>query len=151
MWNLPGPGIELMTPALAGRFLTTGKPRKFRETLVFWSQGLEWKSKEGLELIPWRSTILLILKTDLTISIYAHNPIKNSHTTPSTPKAKNLRVSRAPPAPSRPAEVLLRCEKRWCSWVSSTEHLCSPCRRSGQSLCLHNRIQEHSLLGTSNA
>ena len=32
MWDLPGPGIELMSPALAGRFLSTvppGKPRIF--------------------------------------------------------------------------------------------------------------------------
>ena len=28
MWNLPRPGIEPMTPALAGRFLTTGPPGK---------------------------------------------------------------------------------------------------------------------------
>ena len=26
MWNLPGPGIEPVSPALAGRFLTTGPP-----------------------------------------------------------------------------------------------------------------------------
>jgi len=28
MWDLPGPGIELMSLALAGRFLTTGPPEK---------------------------------------------------------------------------------------------------------------------------
>ena len=28
MWNLPGSGIELMSPALAGGFLMTGPPRK---------------------------------------------------------------------------------------------------------------------------
>ena len=28
LWNLPGPGIEPMSPVLAGRFLTTGPPRK---------------------------------------------------------------------------------------------------------------------------
>ena len=28
MWNLPGPGIEPMSPALAGEFLTTGPPGK---------------------------------------------------------------------------------------------------------------------------
>ena len=28
MWNLPGAGIELKSPALAGRFLTTGPPEK---------------------------------------------------------------------------------------------------------------------------
>ena len=26
MWDLPGPGIEPMSPALAGRLLTTGPP-----------------------------------------------------------------------------------------------------------------------------
>ena len=26
MWDLPGPGIEPVSPALAGRFLTTGPP-----------------------------------------------------------------------------------------------------------------------------
>ena len=29
MWNLPGPEIKPMSPALAGRFLTTGVPGKF--------------------------------------------------------------------------------------------------------------------------
>ena len=35
-WNLPGPGIKPMSPALAGGFLTTGSPRKsiFPRTLV---------------------------------------------------------------------------------------------------------------------
>ena len=28
LWNLPGPGITPMSPALAGRFLTTGSPGK---------------------------------------------------------------------------------------------------------------------------
>ena len=28
VWDLPGPGIELMFPALAGRFLTIGSPAK---------------------------------------------------------------------------------------------------------------------------
>ena len=28
MWNLPGPGVEPVSPALAGRFLTTGPPGK---------------------------------------------------------------------------------------------------------------------------
>ena len=28
MWDLPGPGIEPMSPALAGRFLTTGPAGK---------------------------------------------------------------------------------------------------------------------------
>ena len=28
MWDLPGPGIELLTPALASRYLATGPPEK---------------------------------------------------------------------------------------------------------------------------
>ena len=28
MWDLPGPGLEPVSPALAGRFLTTAPPRK---------------------------------------------------------------------------------------------------------------------------
>ena len=35
MWNLPGPGIEPMFPALAGRFLNPGPPGKSR-TLSLW-------------------------------------------------------------------------------------------------------------------
>ena len=34
MWNLPGPGLEPVFPALAGRFLTTGPPGKSKH-LVF--------------------------------------------------------------------------------------------------------------------
>ena len=30
MWDLPGPGLEPMSPALAGRFLTTAPPGKPR-------------------------------------------------------------------------------------------------------------------------
>ena len=28
MWDLPGPGLEPVSPALAGRFLTTAPPAK---------------------------------------------------------------------------------------------------------------------------
>ena len=31
MWDLPGPGLEPVSPALAGRFLTTAPPRKPQE------------------------------------------------------------------------------------------------------------------------
>ena len=34
MWNLPEPGVEPMSPALAGRFLTTGPPGKSLHFLV---------------------------------------------------------------------------------------------------------------------
>ena len=35
MWDLPGPGIEPVSPALAGRFLTTGPPGKSPDCLYF--------------------------------------------------------------------------------------------------------------------
>ena len=34
MWDLPGPGLEPVSPALAGRFLTTAPPGKIGLTLV---------------------------------------------------------------------------------------------------------------------
>ena len=38
MWDLPGPGLEPVTPALAGGFLTTAPPGKDRLVLTgeFW-------------------------------------------------------------------------------------------------------------------
>ena len=30
MWDLPRPGVKPMSPALAGRFLTTGPPKKYQ-------------------------------------------------------------------------------------------------------------------------
>ena len=34
MWDLPGPGLEPVSPALAGRFLTTAPPGKSRKFLI---------------------------------------------------------------------------------------------------------------------
>ena len=34
MWDLPGPGLEPVSPALAGRFLTTVPPGKSLKLLV---------------------------------------------------------------------------------------------------------------------
>ena len=34
MWNLPGPGIESVSSALAGKFLTTGPPGKSQICLL---------------------------------------------------------------------------------------------------------------------
>ena len=54
MWDLPGPGIESVSPALAGGFLTTGPPGKSlaegfleqwhsheMETILVWNGGQE--------------------------------------------------------------------------------------------------------------
>ena len=36
MWDLPGPGLEPMSPALAGGFLTTAPPGKSQNILIQW-------------------------------------------------------------------------------------------------------------------
>ena len=43
MWDLPGPGLELMSPALAGRFLTTAPPGKSLSLLQ--KHSFAWKVK----------------------------------------------------------------------------------------------------------
>ena len=49
MWGLPGPGIELTSPALAGGFLTTGSPGK--------SGTSDFKRREGSrDLKVWISS-----------------------------------------------------------------------------------------------
>ena len=53
MWNLTGPGIKLMSPVLAGRFLTTGPPgkhRMFLYSISFLTLGNAWH--------PWSLSIL---------------------------------------------------------------------------------------------
>ena len=37
MWDLPGPGIELVSSELVGRFLTTGPPGKSPMMMSFFS------------------------------------------------------------------------------------------------------------------
>ena len=44
MWDLPGSGIELMSPALAGGFLTTGQPGKSQTKNIFSVTELPFKS-----------------------------------------------------------------------------------------------------------
>ena len=35
MWDLPGPGLESVSPALAGRFLTTAPPEKSQRSCFY--------------------------------------------------------------------------------------------------------------------
>ena len=35
IWSLPGQGVKLMSPALAGGFLTTAPPRKSQYYIIF--------------------------------------------------------------------------------------------------------------------
>ena len=41
MWDLPGPGLEPVSPALAGGFLTTAPPEKPCFCSMFWFFGPE--------------------------------------------------------------------------------------------------------------
>ena len=53
MWSLPGPGHELVSPALAGRFLTTAPPGKSKKTLFKRiSQVQKWRDNRCLTC-PW--------------------------------------------------------------------------------------------------
>jgi len=66
MWNLPRPGVEPVSPALAGRFLTT-EPQGKSWTHVFWVEGtrylsnlvwgyLYWSLLKGLYDKKWEKT-----------------------------------------------------------------------------------------------
>ena len=61
MWDPPRPGLEPVSPALAGRFSTTAPPGKPR--VYFWHHSLRWMSQEGnTDLIVeslWNSHIML--------------------------------------------------------------------------------------------
>ena len=48
MWSLPGPGIEPMSPALAGGFLTTGPPGKSLSPC--WAEGEPHQSRAPVKL-----------------------------------------------------------------------------------------------------
>ena len=53
MWDLPGPGIEPVSPALAGRFFTTeppGKPLLFIKRGNFYSWCLSYLFLKGLNI-----------------------------------------------------------------------------------------------------
>ena len=52
MWDLPGPGIKPVSPALAGRFLTTGPPGKSPESTLFMIH-VFYLSWQGLGKVYW--------------------------------------------------------------------------------------------------
>ena len=60
MWDLPRPGIELVSPALQGRFLTTGTPGKPR---LF-------------KLVNTLKYFLALISS--MVNIYSYNPHKSS-------------------------------------------------------------------------
>ena len=67
MWDLPGPGLEPMSPALAGRFLTTVLPGKSHQPflpfiflIIAILTGVKWCLVVVLIWFPWWSEILSI-------------------------------------------------------------------------------------------
>ena len=61
MWNLPGPGIELASPELAGVFLTTGPPGK--SSCGRWFQRLFHRQCLSLSLPPCRYGFVIAVTT----------------------------------------------------------------------------------------
>ena len=45
MWDLPGPGPELVSPALAGGFLATAPPGK-PSIILLWRESRQWVKEE---------------------------------------------------------------------------------------------------------
>ena len=67
MWNLPGPGIELVSPALAGRFLLTVPPGK--SDLLSGSSACQ-PTLKILDLPSLHNNISQFLKVYLSPSVY---------------------------------------------------------------------------------
>ena len=64
MWDLLGPGIEPVIPALAGIFLTTGPPRKFQSGCLNFGRTMLWQVRQNelSSLLPipgwrWKGTL----------------------------------------------------------------------------------------------
>ena len=56
MWDLPGPGLEPVSPELAGRFLTTAPPGKpasnFLINTLLWRISTTYKGRENSVMNP---------------------------------------------------------------------------------------------------
>ena len=69
MWNLAGPGIKLVSPALAGRLLTTGPA------------GRSGINKRFYKTVPFASLILLLLNVRAHAHTHTHTYIHmHTHT-----------------------------------------------------------------------
>ena len=51
MWDLPGSGVEPVSPALAGGLLTTEPPGKPRSSILAWR--IPWTEEPGWLYSPW--------------------------------------------------------------------------------------------------
>ena len=93
MWDLPRPGIEPMSPALEGGFLTTGSPGKSQRELSmeglnlfcfvfkFFSQNVEsqafdsWKKSLKGWKIKFRKAVLTLLELSLKTVLLCFSPL----------------------------------------------------------------------------
>ena len=66
MWDLPGPGLEPVSPALAGGFLTTAPPGKPQENRIFNEKALQTKISRTRGF-RWR---ILTFKEELAPFLY---------------------------------------------------------------------------------
>ena len=70
MWDLPGPGLERVSPALAGGFLTTEPPGKSPMTILI-PQGLFLSSHPKMKLLRTKKEILLPNSKQLVVDLEA--------------------------------------------------------------------------------
>ena len=56
MWDLPRPGLEPMSPALAGRFSTTAPPGKPNTVYYYYKTGNDLKSLDGVNKLYVHTT-----------------------------------------------------------------------------------------------
>ena len=75
MWDLPRPGLEPVSPALAGRFLTTAPPGKPHSFILCFLSGTVYLDHAGATLFP--QSQLTSFTKDLMENVYG----KEKHST----------------------------------------------------------------------
>ena len=72
MWDLPGPGLEPVSPALAGGFLTTAPPGKPDPIIIILhSLSTNTESTRNMEtsLVIWQISLQLKVRSQITVGI----------------------------------------------------------------------------------
>ena len=65
LWDLPGPGIEPVSPALTGRFLTSGPPGKAQAPTLESVEGIRWWVSGQDSTLPLQGTQIQSLVGEL--------------------------------------------------------------------------------------
>ena len=76
MWDLPGPGIEPVSPALAGRFSTTAPPRKPQHHLLK-RLPLPWAQRELWGVLVWPYNKCLVCCCPVGLMNASHSSPQN--------------------------------------------------------------------------